>query len=336
MVFSGVAGRAGAELPEPAVHHAARTTPVTREKPYLYLDGGGNYRVFVPVAAHQRVAAPRWANGTTPGTSHPAEPVLRRAARATRAATINQALAQGLQPAVHPGRLPPQPDDQRQPGRHRRPRPRLRDDHPGQRRHRDDGRRRGRREDRRPAVRRRHRPTRRRCCRSARAGAVGRATPPTRPRSRTCSSASAARAPARRPTAWWSTATTRSIDHIWAWRADHGDAASAGPSNTADTGLIVNGDNVTALRPVRRALPEVRGGLERQRRPDHLLPERAALRPAEPGRLDEPAPTGYAAYKVADSVTSHEAWGLGSYCYFNADPAIVADHGFEVPDQRRT
>jgi hypothetical protein len=28
---------------------------------------------------------------------------------------------------------------------------------------------------------------------------------------------------------------------------------------------------------------------------------------------------GYAAYKVADSVTSHEAWGLGSYCYFNVN-----------------
>ena len=29
---------------------------------------------------------------------------------------------------------------------------------------------------------------------------------------------------------------------------------------------------------------------------------------------------GYAAYKVADNVTSHEGWGLGSYCYFDVDP----------------
>jgi hypothetical protein len=40
---------------------------------------------------------------------------------------------------------------------------------------------------------------------------------------------------------------------------------------------------------------------------------------------------GYAAYKVADSVTSHEAWGLGSYCYFNVNTAVHADRGFEVP-----
>ena len=40
---------------------------------------------------------------------------------------------------------------------------------------------------------------------------------------------------------------------------------------------------------------------------------------------------GYAAYKVANTVTSHEAWGMGSYCYFNANPSVVAARGFEVP-----
>ena len=42
--------------------------------------------------------------------------------------------------------------------------------------------------------------------------------------------------------------------------------------------------------------------------------------------------TGYAAYKVANSVTSHEAWGLGSYCFFNVNPSIAAYHSFEVPN----
>lgn len=41
---------------------------------------------------------------------------------------------------------------------------------------------------------------------------------------------------------------------------------------------------------------------------------------------------GYAAYKVADSVTSHEAWGLGSYCFYNVDPGIVQHHGFAAPN----
>jgi hypothetical protein len=40
---------------------------------------------------------------------------------------------------------------------------------------------------------------------------------------------------------------------------------------------------------------------------------------------------GWAAYKVGASVTSHQAWGVGSYCYFNVDPSLIADHSFEVP-----
>ena len=40
---------------------------------------------------------------------------------------------------------------------------------------------------------------------------------------------------------------------------------------------------------------------------------------------------GFAAYKVANSVKTHEAWGLGSYCFFNVDPTIHATRAFEVP-----
>jgi hypothetical protein len=52
------------------------------------------------------------------------------------------------------------------------------------------------------------------------------------------------------------------LDDIWAWRADHGNGVGW-TSNTADTGVVVNGDNI---RLVRRALPEVRDDLERERR----------------------------------------------------------------------
>jgi predicted heme/steroid binding protein len=40
---------------------------------------------------------------------------------------------------------------------------------------------------------------------------------------------------------------------------------------------------------------------------------------------------GFASYRVAASVTSHEAWGLGSYCFFNRNPSVVADLAFEAP-----
>jgi hypothetical protein len=36
------------------------------------------------------------------------------------------------------------------------------------------------------------------------------------------------------------------LDNIWAWRADHGNGVGW-TVNVADHGLVVNGDNVTAL-----------------------------------------------------------------------------------------
>jgi hypothetical protein len=40
---------------------------------------------------------------------------------------------------------------------------------------------------------------------------------------------------------------------------------------------------------------------------------------------------GWAAYKVADAVNNHQAWGLGSYAYFNVNPSVVNERAFEVP-----
>ena len=40
---------------------------------------------------------------------------------------------------------------------------------------------------------------------------------------------------------------------------------------------------------------------------------------------------GYSSYKVADSVTSHEAWGLGIYSYFR-DADVKLNSAIEVPD----
>lgn len=38
-------------------------------------------------------------------------------------------------------------------------------------------------------------------------------------------------------------------------------------------------------------------------------------------------------YKVADGVTTHEGWGLGSCFFSHVDPTIRQDHGFEAPGQ---
>ncbi len=75
------------------------------------------------------------------------------------------------------------------------------------------------------------------------------------------------------------------LDDVWIWRADHG-AGVGWTSNTADTGLDRERRQRQGVRPVRRALPEVGGDLERAERRGRVLPERAAVRPAEPGGVD--------------------------------------------------
>ncbi|MFI5494543.1 discoidin domain-containing protein [Actinoplanes sp. NPDC051859] len=121
------------------------------------------------------------------------------------------------------------------------------------------------------------------------------------------------------------------IDHIWAWRADHGNAGTYGWTiNTADTGLIVNGRNIIAYAlfvehyQKYEVIWNGNGGRTYflQNEQPYDPPSNAAWRSGA---------NGYAAYKVADHVTSHEAWAMGSYCYFNVNPQVRSDRGFEVP-----
>ncbi|WP_330451591.1 MULTISPECIES: discoidin domain-containing protein [unclassified Streptomyces] len=120
------------------------------------------------------------------------------------------------------------------------------------------------------------------------------------------------------------------IDHTWLWRADHGEGIGW-DTNRSDYGLQVNGDNVlaTGLFVEHFNKYDVRWSGENgktiffQNEKAYDAPNQAAV---QNGNVK-----GYAAYKVDDSVNTHEGWGLGSYCYFNVDPSIRQDHGFEAP-----
>jgi hypothetical protein len=121
------------------------------------------------------------------------------------------------------------------------------------------------------------------------------------------------------------------IDHIWAWRADHGSGVGW-TSNTADTGLIVNGNNVLGdgLFVEHYQKYEViwngQGGraIFFQNENPYDPPNQAAWMNG--------SVNGYAALKVDNAVTSFEAWGLGSYCYFNVDPSVSNYHAYESPN----
>ena len=122
------------------------------------------------------------------------------------------------------------------------------------------------------------------------------------------------------------------LDDIWAWRADHGNGVGW-TSNTADTGVVVNGDNVTAygLFVEHYQKYEViwngNGGTD-----IFFQNEMPYDPPSQAAWMEAPGVDGWAAFKVADTVTSFSGYGMGSYSFFNQGVDIFAAHAFEVPD----
>jgi hypothetical protein len=120
-------------------------------------------------------------------------------------------------------------------------------------------------------------------------------------------------------------------DNLWLWRADHGSGVGW-TTNTADTGLIVNGANVTmyglAVEHYQKTEVLWNGNGGRT----YFFQNENPYDPPNQASWMNGSTDGYPAYEVAPGVTSHEAWGVGSYCYFNVNPATVNDHAFQAPN----
>jgi hypothetical protein len=120
-------------------------------------------------------------------------------------------------------------------------------------------------------------------------------------------------------------------DDMWLWRADHGDGVGW-TTNTAANGLVVNGANVTMYGLFVEHYQQYQTIWNGNGGRTYFYQNEMPYDPPNQASWMNGGTRGYAAYKVADSVTSHEAWGLGSYCYFSSDPSVVAEHAFEVPN----
>ncbi|NBH04357.1 chitobiase/beta-hexosaminidase C-terminal domain-containing protein [Amycolatopsis sp. SID8362] len=329
MVFSGTSGAPANTFPNPPETTLA-TTPVSRDVPYLYVDGSGKYRVFLP-SLRTNASGPSWANGSTPGTSAPMSQFYVVKSGDT-AASINNALSAGCNlfftPGVYhlnqtlnvtkanttilgigyPTLVPDNGVNAMQ----------VSDV--------DGVRLKGLLFD---------------------AGTTNSQALLTVGQSG--SSASHASNPTTIQDVFFRiggaiagkatnslivNSSDTIIDHIWAWRADHGNAGTYGwTTNTADTGLVVNGANVLATGlfvehyQKYQVIWNGQGGktIFFQNEMPYDVPNQASWN----------APSGvagYAAYKVASNVTTHEAWGLGSYCFFDTNPAVSSYHAFEVPN----
>jgi hypothetical protein len=121
------------------------------------------------------------------------------------------------------------------------------------------------------------------------------------------------------------------LDDTWVWRADHGDGVGW-DLNTADTGVVVNGDNVIAYGLFVEHFQKYEVIWNGENGKTIMFQNEMPYDPPSQAAWQHDGVDGYAAYKVADSVQTHETWGLGSYCYFNVGPDIHASRAFEVPD----
>ena len=326
-VFSGVLGAPAQSFPNPTYTTIA-ASPVTREAPYLYLDPASNYNVFVPSVRYDS-AGTSWASGQTPGTSVPIGQFF-VAQPTDSAATINAALGRGRNLILTPGvyHLDQSLDVSR-------PDtvvlglgfPTLVPDN--------------------GVV----------SMTVARAkgmlisGIIFDAGATNSPvllqvgsgHARSDNEASDPSAlhdvffriggatPGKATIALVVDSDNVILDDIWSWRADHGNGVGWS-ANTADTGVVVNGDDVTAYGlfvehyQKYNVIWNGNGGTDVffQNEMPYDVPDQSDW-------TEAPGVDGLAAFKVGSSVTSFRGYGMGSYSFFNQGVNIYAERAFEVP-----
>lgn len=132
------------------------------------------------------------------------------------------------------------------------------------------------------------------------------------------------------------------IDHTWVWRADHGVEGFVNGvngdtdrwnTNTGTNGVIVNGDRVTATGLFVEHFQKYNTQWNGEDGRVILYQNELPYDPPTQADWTEPDGTlGYPGYKVADDVTSHRLDGAGVYVFNQNNPSIVTDNGFEVPE----
>lgn len=121
-------------------------------------------------------------------------------------------------------------------------------------------------------------------------------------------------------------------DHFWIWRADHGDGVGWN-TNTTNNGLVVNGSDVIiyGLFVEHYHGYQTLWNGDRGRTFFYQCEIPYDVPNQESWKSDKG--NGYAAYKVSDSVDSHEAWGLGVYCFFRTNPSVKLSRAIEITEK---
>ncbi len=333
-VFSGDTAAPAQDFGNGAAYTTVAQTPVSKEKPYLYIDGSGAWNVFVP-SAQTNSAGPTWANGHTPGTSIPLSKFF-IATPSDSVAAINAALARGLNLLLTPGVY-----NVDSPIKVKRADTVVQGlgmatltasngnsvlttaDVPG----------------------------------IDISGIIVDAGPVNSPVLVQIGSKNGNNGvphnQASDPTALQDVffrvggphvgkatdslevnSDNTILDDLWIWRADHGVAGSVGWTvNTADTGLVVNGDHVTATGLFVEHFQKYNVIWNGNDGKVIFFQNELPYDPPTQADYEHDGVLGFAAFKVADNVQSFQGYGMGSYIFTEANPDIHVSHAFEVPNK---
>jgi hypothetical protein len=126
------------------------------------------------------------------------------------------------------------------------------------------------------------------------------------------------------------------IDHTWVWRADHGVEGFSGDTerwntNIARNGVVVNGDNVTATGLFVEHFQEYNNIWNGENGITILYQNELPYDPPTQADWMHDGVEGWAGYKVGDQVRTHNLYGGGVYVFNRNNPSIHTENGFEVP-----
>ena len=125
-------------------------------------------------------------------------------------------------------------------------------------------------------------------------------------------------------------------DNLWLWRADHG--AGSTPywtGNPSESGLVVNGNDITIYglfsehHQKYQTLWNGNGGRV------YFYQSELPYDPPSQSAWSHDGVNGYASYKVANTVTSHQAYGLGIYAVFINAVNISCFNAIETPTNQQ-
>jgi chitodextrinase len=119
------------------------------------------------------------------------------------------------------------------------------------------------------------------------------------------------------------------IDHIWLWRADHG-AGAGWTTNPSANGLVVNGQNVIAYGLFVEHFQQYQVLWNGNGGRTYFYQSEIPYDPPDQASWSAPGVLGWPSYKVANTVTSHQAYGMGIYSVFtNAN--VYLSNAIECP-----